>query len=214
MTTGSPTGLEFGYQFDPPAPANPLAYRKLTVTLRDKPSERPYDPARVEFPAVNRQGDLEALTIFHPWPQSEERRVVVGRIVMLDHKGENVEAFSFGGTLRLDAGPDRLVAVLESPAPVLALQLAHPALTRLAAEMEVLIARRRADWDTRGHPETFEARLAAAEPWALFQACLLALHQAPGPGTLPAGQAQRELEHLIKAELRQPADSAGLEALL
>src|SRR5712692_5024145 len=108
MTTGSPTELDFGYQFDPPAPGNPLAHRKLTVAMRDKPAQREFDPERVEFPAVNRQGDLEVLTIFHPWPQSEERRVVVGRIVMLDHKGEKVEAFSFGGTLRLDARPDRL----------------------------------------------------------------------------------------------------------
>lgn len=211
--TGSPI-LDTGYQFDPPAEANPLGYRKLTLTLRDKPSERQFDPERAEFPAVNHQGDLEALTIFHPWPQSEERRVVVGRIVLLDHKGEKVEAFSFGGTLRLDARPDQLVAMLESPAPILALQSAHPPIARLAAEMEVLLAQRRAAWETQGHPETLDARLAAADPSALYQACLQALSQAPAVGTLHGSQAQRELDHLIKAELRQPADGPGVEALL
>jgi hypothetical protein len=167
--------LDFGYAFEPPAPASHPGHRRLTVVLRPHPTERHYDPERADWPVVTAYHELDRLALFHPWPVSGEHRAAPGRIILTDRKAKVVQAFTFGGTLRVDASDERVVAVLESPAPILPLLPPHDIAEFLADEVDILLARRRAYWDQQRQPHAadgFEERLARVEPLPLYQACL------------------------------------------
>jgi hypothetical protein len=171
-----PTALDYGYHFDPPAPSDHPGHRKLTVVLRPKPTERHYDPELADFPIVTLMHELDRLAVFHPWPVSGEQRAAPGRVILTDRKGKVVEAFTFGGTLTIDASDEQVVAVLTSPAPILPLLPPHDVAELLADEVDILLARRRAYWDEQRRPYALDECLARVEPLALFQSCLAAIH--------------------------------------
>ncbi len=213
--------LDFGYAFTPDSPPDHPAHRALTVVLRPAPTERHYDPEKAEWPVVSRDGDLETLTLYHPWPESGAYRVAAGRVILTDRKGKVVEAFTFGGALHVEAADAQVVARLESPAPVLPLLWPGSAAALLANEVEILLAQRRAAWDSLGRPQPFEQRLAAADPHRLYTACLAHLH-AGLRGTHSAfADPEQKLSHLLRTAAREmqdaghwPASATLLEELL
>jgi hypothetical protein len=198
------SSLDFGYSFEPPAPAGYPVHRRLTVVLRPRPTERHYDPERAEWPVVSPHGELDRLTVFHPWPVSSEQRAALGRIILADRKGKAVEAFSFGGTLRITASDEQVVAVLESPAPILPLLPPQTVAEALVDEIEILLARRRAHWDSQPQPHAaaaFEERLARAEPLALYQACLAALRAQLAATPAAFHDAEHHLAGFVRREI-------------
>ncbi len=213
--------LAFGYDFAPACPADHPCHRTLTVVLRPAPTERHYDPERAEWPVVSRDGDLETLTLYHPWPESGAYRVAAGRVILADRKGKVVEAFSFGGALRVEAVAEHVIARLESPAPILPLLTPGSAAVLLANQVEILLAQRRAAWDSRGKPQLFEGRLAAADPHLLYVACLAHLHAELRGTHAPFADPEQKLSHLVRTAAREikdaghwPASASVLEELL
>lgn len=170
-----PAALNFGYAFEPECSPDHPAHTRLRLVLRAHPTRAHYDPEHVTLPILTPAGDLETLRVYHPWPADQTYRAAAGRLIALDRVGKEVEAFSFGGTVRLTAAPDYVLLQLESPAPILALQFPGSVSDHLALAVEGLLAQRRAAADMAGQPQRFEARLAQAAPAELYQACLHAL---------------------------------------
>jgi hypothetical protein len=213
--------LDFGYAFSPDSPPDRPAHRVLTVVLRPAPTERHYDPERAEWPVVSRDGDLDTLTLYHPWPESGAYRAAAGRVILTDRKRKVVEAFTFGGALHVEAAAEQVVARLESPAPILPLLTPASAAALLADQVEVLLALRRAAWDSRGQRGSFEERLAGADPHRLYSACLAHLHAELRGGHAPFADPEQKLSHLVRAAAREmqdaghwPASATLLEELL
>ena len=192
-------GSDFGYQFEPASAADQPGHRKLTVVMRSAATDEHFDPDKIECRVADSRDELDSLVIFHPWSLLSEYKVAAGRVTVMSRHGQKLEALMFGGTLRLDSSVGRTIAVFESTAPVLALLPEHPFLNRVAAEAEGLLARRQAAWDSQGQPGQFEARLARADPLALYQACLHTLRQALAHGGVFGGAPDKALEHLITA---------------
>jgi hypothetical protein len=191
----------FGYHFEPPAPPDHPGHRRLTVVLRPHPTERHYDPELAEWPIVTLLGELDRLAVFHPWPMSGEYRAAPGRVVLTDRKRKVVEAFTFGGTLQLEASAGLVVARLESPAPILPLLPPHDVAELLADEVEILIARRRAHWDEARQPYALDEHLARVDPLSLFQACLVELQRLFAATPAIFHDTQRRLAHYLRQEL-------------
>lgn len=201
--------LDFGYRFEPPAPPEHPGYRRLTVVLRPSPTERHYDPELADWPIVTRLGELDRLAVFHPWPAGGEQRAAPGRIILTDRKGKVVEAFTFGGTLRLAVDEARVVAVLESPAPILPLLPPHDVAERLADEVEIFLARRRAHWDALRQPYALDERLARVEPLALFRACLAALRDEYAQAPAAFHDDEHRLLQFVRRELAAQAQAGA-----
>jgi hypothetical protein len=212
MSDLSEVGADFGYRFEPPGAADQPIYRKLSAIIRTATTEERFDPDKLECRVAGAHGEVDNLVVFHPWPFLNEYRLVAGRLAIVGRHDKKVSAFTFGGSLRIDSKPDQTTGVFESPVPILALLPENPFLARLAAQAEGLLARRQAEWDSKGQLDQFEARLAAADPQALYQACLTALSQALPSGSQPLGPQDKHLEHFIAAE-SQPGGTA-LENLL
>jgi hypothetical protein len=107
----------------------------------------------------------------------------------------------------VDGRAEQVTARLESPAPVLALITPDSLANQLAAEVEALLAQRRAVWDHQGRPGELDERLARVEPRALYQACLAALRAGPSFNPRPRTRRERERVFFILHELA--AQSAG-----
>jgi hypothetical protein len=196
--------LDFGYAFDPPAPPDHPAHRRLTVVLRPHPTGRHYDPERAEWPIASPPAELDRLTVFHPWPVSGEQRAALGRVMLTDRTGKVVEAFTFGGALRITASEEHVVAVLESPAPILPLVPPQTVAEALVDEVEILLARRRAHWDSLAEPRAaagFEERLARAEPLPLYLACLAALRSQLAATPTAFHDAEHRLASFVRREI-------------
>ena len=200
--------LDYGYAFEPPAPPEHPGYRRLTVVLRPHPTERHYDPELADFPLVTLVHELSRLAVFHPWPESGQHQAGPGRIFLTDRKGKTVAAFTFGGSLQIDAADERVVVVHDSPAPILPLLPPHDVAERFADEVEILLARRRAYWDERRQPYTLDERLARAEPLQLFQACLAAVRAEYARTPEVFHDEQRRLASFIRHEIAAQ-DQAG-----
>jgi hypothetical protein len=215
MTPPLAADLGWGYDFAPHSPPHYPAHRRLTVVLRPAPTQAHYDPERMDLLIVNPAGDLEPLEVYYPWPRPESFRAAAGRVILHDRVGKKVEAFTFGGEVQVEGGPERVVARLESPAPVLALITPDSLANQLTAEVEVLLAQRRARWDQRGQPDELDTRLARVAPRELYRACLKALRDSPSFNPRPRTRRERERVFFILHELAGlPAEGPGLDELL
>lgn len=176
---------DLSYVYYRPQHPKALGSPRLDIVIYDAPTKRYYDPNQVNLTIISRRGTLQSLTVRHPWPCGREYRVAAGRVTLSDRESEKVQAFSFGGSLRIQSQLANTTCSLESPAPILRvgradypiirLGRAHDFETLLAVEVEVELAKRRAarlpDLDV------YENRLAAADPLTLYAACLRTLRE-------------------------------------
>lgn len=165
------TGL--GYSFQPPAPAEFPNYHRLSVWLRTQPTGLHYDPDTVICRVVGGQKSVETLIVRHPTLDEQSFQLALGLVSLSDRKGKKIEAFAFGGTLHIASDYDVTTCTFESPAPILALLAPDSLSDRLAAEVEALLARCRAQWNNRRSSEDFDQRLASIDPQRLYVSCLL-----------------------------------------
>ena len=173
-----PTLPDYGFSFDPPSSLHETNHRRLTVVIHAIPTRRHFDPEIFQVDVVGKDGDLERLKVFHPWPYLGHYRVCGGPVVLTDRKKKEVDAVSFGGELKIDTEEDCTTCVLQSPVPILARLVGGSVSSLLAEEVGILFAERRAVWDMKhGPPDGFQQRLATASPTALYVACLAALDQ-------------------------------------
>jgi len=164
---------ELGYIFSPKRYPHAPGYPRLGVLLRQSPSLKHFDPETVQFTIARRKEHLGILDLFHPWPYGVDYQVCSGPIILVDRYGKTVEAFSFGGKLRISSGVYITVCLLESPAPILDITPSDPTLLSFVEEIQIILAARRADWLPK--TEEYERRLIAVDPMTLYMACLQAL---------------------------------------
>ncbi len=173
MAIYQPVNEQLGYCFHPPVSEHDLGHPQLDVVIRSTPTGEHFDPESFTC-LVTMASGIAQLHVTHPWIQETTYRVCAGELVIEDARHEQVKAFTFGGALQIDSDVRRTICQLTSPAPLLehsrrALSLEE----HLIEEVAILFAQRRATQDD----ETFERRLAAVDPSALYQACLNALSE-------------------------------------
>ncbi|MBK8903805.1 MAG: hypothetical protein IPM53_21670 [Anaerolineaceae bacterium] len=171
---------DLGYFFYPSQIHHYPGHPQLDVILTEKPTERHFDPTKVQFQIVASQARAEHLTVRHPWTAGEKYRVSAGRIFIVDRIDKKVEAFSFGGELRISADQKRTLCSLTSPAPIFDLCTTHSLPMWLTAEVEILWAEQKAHWQSHTH-DSFEVQLGKIDPMVLYVSCLQTLHNKNWP---------------------------------
>jgi hypothetical protein len=164
--------VDLGYQFAPPARPEHPGYRRLRVWLRAEPTERHYDPESVTCEVVAPAGEVDVMTFEHPWPFGRHYRSGPGRIELNDRKHKRVEGYTFGAEVEVESEPELTCCTFDSPVPIFALLEPDSLGSRFAAEVEVVIAQQRAQWDSSRAGRDFDAQLGTIGPLALYRACL------------------------------------------
>ena len=214
------SGQSLGYVFSPPAQADWPGHRQLQIILRAAPTEAHYDPESVSFLTASGSGGADLLTVHHPWPRAESHRICPGRVVLRDRHGKTVQAFTFGGELRIEPEDALTQCTLRSRVPILALLREDSVSTALAMEVEALLATRRAVWDMRQLPAAFEERLATADPVDVYLTCLQAVSKQLSHLPHLESAATHHLAHFVMAEIHgdahswQASNAPSLEELL
>ncbi len=190
---------EIGYRFEPFADPRLPGHPKLQVVIYAQPTLQHYDPESIEVPIVTSSHHLESRLIRHLAPRHETLRVCAGTIIIRDRVNKEVEVFSLGGELSIDSHFDHTVCTLISPAPIFDLLSEHSLSVLVAEEIEMLLAERRAAWAAR--PNLFDERLACAEPWLLFAACLKALSVRFAHHSVSIDDPDYHLIHFLRSEI-------------
>ena len=165
---------KLGYFFHPRRDPSDPGHPQLDIVLRDVPTGLHYDPERMQIGVTGVHGEIESITVHHPWRwYIRHYPVCAGRIICWDRKAKAVEAFTFGGELQIEPDEMYTTCTVSSPVPILRLTEGSLIPTMLALEVEILLAERRAAWvHDLG---AFEERLATTEPNLLYLVCLEAL---------------------------------------
>jgi hypothetical protein len=149
---------------------------------------------------------IDRLVVTHPWRGLGRWQAVAGRIILQDRREKIIEAFSFGGELRIKVAAGLTICTFRSPAPILPLNRLGEPMVMIASEFEALMAIYRTAWqmDDAG----FYTCLAEADPADLFFAGLLEVRarfsrlpvKARGPGYW---EAWNEVENTLSALERE-----------
>ena len=166
---------DLGYYFHPAGDHDCACHPQLDVVMHPLPTYRHFDPEYMQVPVVE-NNSLRLLRIHHPWMMGNAFRVCPGRVVLHVRLGKMVEAFTFGGELAIVSDEAQTRCTLTSPAPIFDLAAPQTLPALFTAEVEVLLARRRAAWASR-EPFAFQHQLANVDPQMLYLSCLAALQQ-------------------------------------
>ena len=148
---------------------------QLDVALRAEPTGHHFDPERVHLLIATPAGDVQSVTITHQGRGPETMRVCAGRVALEDRLEKRVQFLTLGGSLAMTFEEGLSLCRLTSPAPIIALSLVRGAPELLSEEIEQVLAHRRARWEVRRRE--YDRRLAAADPEALYKACLVELQR-------------------------------------
>ncbi len=190
---------EIGYWFEPFADPRLPGHPKLQVVIYAQPTLQHYDPESIEVPIVTESDHIESRLIRHLAPRRETLRVCAGTIIIRDRVNKEVEVFSLGGEMSIDSQFDHTVCTLTSPAPIFDLLLEHSLSVLLAEEIEMQLGERRAAWAAQ--PTLFDERLARAEPWLLFAACLKTLSVRYAHYSVSIDDPDYHLIHFLRSEI-------------
>ena len=166
---------DYGYYFHSREYSDSPGHPRLDVILRSVPTEKHFDPEKLSIIVASDHRGTEFLRVHHPWPGQDQYRACAGHVILQDRKGKKVEAFTFGGDLRIESEEMLTACFLTSPAPILELIGTSSIPVMLAEETEIIFAKRRADWES--DHSTFKDRLTAASPFTLYCICLEALKE-------------------------------------
>ena len=161
---------EYGYFFHPRERSGSPGHPQLDVFLRSVPTEKHFDPIKITINVAVESKDIEFIQVHHPWSLLEHYQACSGRVILQDRKGKIVEAFTFGGELRIESKEDVTTGILTSPAPILELTSPSSIPSILAEETEIVFAERRATWEP--DHATFNRKLIMADPLVLYCTCL------------------------------------------
>lgn len=166
---------DLGYRFEPPDRLHAPGGQQLTIRIHNQPTYHHFDPEHVIISVWSDEGNPEPLVLHHPWSFDEAYRSYPGRIHMIDRRGEEAHAFSFGGEWLVQSQEDLTLLRLRSSAPILHCDLASPIVNLLADEVEVLMAEQRALRRTMKIDPINVARV--CEPMLIYASCLRSLSQ-------------------------------------
>ncbi|MCC6904241.1 MAG: hypothetical protein IT326_00260 [Anaerolineae bacterium] len=160
-----------GYEFlvsDAPWHAASL---QMDIYMRAKPSHEHFDPQVVHLHVRGDRGELDQLSVVHPWHGQSHFRVCAGRVMLTDSRDKDVIVFTFGGGLQIESTSDYTHLRLSSPVPILDLN-AQPGdiQSLLVTSTESLLAHLRAKWGS--DPATFAEHVLTVTPEVFFAMCL------------------------------------------
>jgi hypothetical protein len=155
--------------FERSRPTSP-GYAKLRVSLCDKPGYGYYSPKFLRVSSINEANSMEHLTISHPWKDKESYQVMMDRVVLRDHEGRTIQAFTFGGELQIVERQDETLCTLSSPAPILELVEELSISTLFTTETEAALITHRLASEPKS--TTLEQWMAATAPLTIYAACL------------------------------------------
>lgn len=211
--------MELGFVFYPAADPQSAGHPRLDVNLYETPTGEHFDPHTLSLVVSDPLKGIHRLTLYHP-VDATEYQVCLGRIILVNFADKAVEAFSFGGLMKIHNYPDHSLCQLTSSAPIFDMgQFAEDEM-ELVCQFEAELARLRAAW----HREDveFEQRLAAFDPKTLFLALTVSVQQRMRQ--IPASSRDDhywQTLHTISSAVRfiepngqLPANSPALAALL
>ena len=190
---------EYGYFFHPRERSDSPGYPQLDVFLRSVPTYKHFDPLKMTLNVALERRSIEFLKINHPWPLRKQYRACAGRVILQDRTGKKVEAFTFGGDLRIESEEELTMGVLMSPAPILELTSTYSFPSFLAEETEIFLAERRAEWEP--DHTTFIKKLIKADPLTLYCVCLKALREKFGHSHFKDDEVIQHFAHLMNNEI-------------
>ncbi len=181
MTIDLSNEPDVGFLFHPSEQQNHPGHPRFDVIIPAKPTYRHFDPQMAEFWIATSTKKIQHVHIHHLWARESQGmksplRVIPSRIFMTDRQHKRLEAFSFGGSLTIADDDTRTVCALESPVPIFPLLPRHDLAIWFVDEVEMLLARRRAQWDPH-HPHSFDVHLASVEPFPLYVSFLRAIKE-------------------------------------
>jgi hypothetical protein len=210
------------YIFEPKAYQHAPGFPRLDIFLEDGSAQPETRSPSLEMDIADGIQPITRLTLHHGSAQGERYQVCAGRIVASDDRGDTMKLFTFGGDLCVRREDGFTVCTITSPAPILPLHLHQPCdiSERLAEEVEVLLARRRAAWAI--DPLAYQHRLVQADPRVLYQACLEKLcHQFRDFCLEAEHDFMLEFTHFLQSEIQTiqkmggwPPNLCSLEKLL
>ena len=172
-TTNNPQEPKFGYRFIYPESSHAPGGSRFDIFISESPTEHHFDPEKLHLHVKSKANEVESLTIRHPWYFEHTYQALAGSIELTDRYGKEEEAFTFGGSLKIDSQDTFTVCILESPVPILEISSADPILMMFIEEIEILFAKRRAA--LLSNPHTYEKHLIMVDPVKLYLACINAL---------------------------------------
>jgi hypothetical protein len=191
---------EYGYFFHSREWSGSPGHPQLDVFLRSVPTEKHFDPIKMTCNVAVEGKDIEFIKVHHPWSLLEHYRACSGRVILQDRKGKIIEAFTFGGDLRIESKESLTIGILTSPAPILELTSTSSIPSILAEETEIIFAERRAEWEP--DHTTFNKKLINADPLTLYCACLEALREKFEHSRLLDNDIIHHFAHFIQTEIK------------
>ena len=152
-----------------------LGHPRLDVILFAQPTGADDDLISVDFVVAAGQGEVERLSVVHPWPSPGHYRVSADNVVMLTRHQETVEAFTWGGELEISGDDTRTVCSLTSSAPIVDLDDLDSLEDHIATSFDAVLAGWRSQWQREDI--TFAAHLATIEPAVLYAVALTEMEQ-------------------------------------
>jgi hypothetical protein len=166
-------GYELGNSKYSPA----LGYTGLRVLISGRPTQRLFDVRLLCLPTFDGRFLHQKQITRHELEPNETLQACLGELRLETHRGENLRAFSFGGSLRASVEMDDLYCEFASTAPIFTMQsdpgslgggLLADEITDLLAEKKIKLA---------GHEDELFSRLSKFEPYPIFLACLVSLQK-------------------------------------
>jgi hypothetical protein len=192
--------MELGYVLHPPRRRSEPGYAGIDVVLEKLPTGRHFDPKKIRLGLVDKNGEINIVTLEHPCVGEDHLRACAGPVDVFGYNDKRLEVFTFGGEMLIEPGDDCTRARLRSDAPVLVRVSAFSTAGLFMEEAEAVLALRRGAW---GHdPETFDQRLAIAKPLVLYYAFVSAILERLKALPVTEGDIEERLMYQLHAELR------------
>ena len=167
--------VRYGYYWSA-SPYDPaLGHAGIDVYLTENPQPERFFDARAALFSVYDTDEIRQISIAHPAQFGQHRyQLVFGRFYLLAHDDDLVTGMCFGGELMVENCGDYSHCYVHSSAPLFELSEDDDLFSVLEAEVEVELARLRAQWN--GSDAEFETRVAQINPLTFFVISLDMVH--------------------------------------
>ncbi|MHA1937822.1 MAG: hypothetical protein ACW97O_06385 [Candidatus Thorarchaeota archaeon] len=162
-------GYHFYHRINDPT----IGYSRIGVTIRTHPTEEHFDPEEFRLRVASQERGIEYLYVTHPWSGEEHYRACVGHVAIKDRKEKFINAYTFGGDLRIKADSEKTTCDLISPVPCFRIEGVNTISKLLAQETDILLAKIAAE---TGYNEiVFEQKISSIDPVLIYGACLVSI---------------------------------------
>ncbi len=162
-------GYHFYHRINDPS----IGYSRIGVTMRTHPTEEHFDPEEFRLRVASQERGIEYLYVNHPWLGEEHYQACVGHIAIKDRKEKFINAYTFGGDLRIEANSEKTTCDLVSSVPCFRIEGVTTISSLFAQDTDILLAKIAAE--TRYSEIVFEQKISSIDPVLLYGACLASI---------------------------------------